>query len=194
MREIYKDDTIHCVEYEPQCRTVTIKATGFQRDRKYYLSFPYIQFTTIKREGRVRETQSFHATVTNKPLRSINYKSSYLLLPSIYPMCGWDAKHRPGSSILTSQVCLHGMYGRADIFEMISYFWQTPFAEVNNWKSMECLPNTSLKSFLIWSEKTQEDPSFIMKVKWPLQLKISNLPKLGYQEYCCVPPRRRGTS
>jgi len=190
MREIHNDKTIQCVEYEPQCRTVHIDGYDFElndfsipKPKKYYLSFPYMQFTTVVRSEWY--VKSFHATFSNKPLKSIRSPAFYPLLPSIYPMIPTKG-NRKGAEVMNSQVCLAG-FGKDDIFEMISHFWQTNFYPHDNWQAVELIRETPLKSYLVWSEKTQEDPTFITKMKWPVKVKISDFPKLKYQNYCCVP-------
>jgi len=94
-----------------------------------------------------------------------------------------DRRQRPDP---VCQVCLGGRIlddEDKDIFEMISSFWQTKFHE--DWLSLS-RELKAIKSFLIWSEKTQEDPSFITKVKWPIKAKIIDFPKLRYEQYCCI--------
>jgi len=176
MREIHNDDIVQCVEYEPQCRTVRIG------HKQYYLSFPYMQFTTIVRPMSSFSHKSFHATFSNKPLKSIKSPAFYPLLPNIYPM---DDGIIPD---LNCQVCLSSDFRRKrchyTIFEMISNFWQAGFHD-RHWKGTQFIRETTLKTYLIWSEKTQEDPTFITKMKWPVKVKIGDFSKLRYETYCC---------
>jgi len=183
MREIHNDDIVQCVEYEPQCRTVRIN------ERKYYLSLPYMQFATILRKpirhnGKQYLYKSFHATFTNKPLESIDSPSFLPLLPSIYPRRTYPQAN--------CQVCLprrrytYSARCSDDIFEMISIFWQSKFEIKNDWLALHYIKKTRLKTYLIWSEKTQEDPTFITDTDWPVQVTISDFGNLSYQSYCSV--------
>ena len=188
MREIHKDNTLHCVEYEPQCRTIDIQS------KKYYLSLPYMQFTIIDRsreayekwsrnylcrKRKVKKVSSFHATFSNKPVKTIKSPVFFPPLPNIYP-------RDSGSLSPHCQVCLGGNYRRranGSIFEMISNFWQTSFD--GHWSNL-ILDTPSLRTYLIWSEKTQEEPSFITKIKWPVNASISDFSYLQYESYGCL--------
>jgi len=72
------------------------------------------------------------------------------------------------------------------IFEMISDFWQAGFHDDRYWKGTQFIRETTLKTYLIWSEKTQKDPAFIMNMDWPVKVKIGDFSKLRYETYCCL--------
>ena len=72
-----------------------------------------------------------------------------------------------------------------NILDMISSFWQSIFYHDNQWLGSYSLKYSSLRSYLVWSEKTKEDPTFITDINWPVQVMITDFGKLDYQDYCC---------
>jgi len=194
MREIHKDDTIHCVEFEPQCRTLRMlgrfRYSTEREYNQYYLSLPYMQFTTILRKVGSdyygSQYKSFHATFSNKPLKSIKSPAFLPLLPNIYPVAPASGNDLDYCTARNCQVCLsYDLTSSMDLNAMISHFFQSGFTPLGDWNGCNLLEKTkALKTYLIWSEKTQEDPSFITKVKWPLKVKISNFPKLPFRSAC----------
>lgn len=156
-REIFRNDKLHVVEEAPRCRVVKFVLGALHA--KYYLSFPYVQLGRYQHNNHV----SLHASFSNQPLKSIEDK---VYLPCL-PNC-WSP---------SLQVCVYP--SNSDFEHLIELFWSawfTPTEKYDGWRAIEKTPmwggldsGTNMPSFKKWGEMTQQDPTFITKVDWPIE-------------------------
>lgn len=156
---------VFCTSYEirPQCRMISVRHVTPKNDlgvdAKYYLAFPYMQFTIFWTERVLQKTlvNKLYVTCSNAPL--VDAKgASVPCLPNIQndlSVC------RLGLNMSSIDPC----------WDAISSFWQSKFVENDGgtYPAYTRIASAKLWNFNKWQELTRNDPNFILKIEWPFQ-------------------------
>jgi hypothetical protein len=173
---IHKDDTLLVVQQEPTCYTTPFSyylATSNQSKHRHYLAYPYIQFTLRASKhkryaGLVdgnRKLYSFHATVSNEPIKSI--QDTVYLPPIMHAFddgafCLGQKSFKETDRIKLLQQCIRIVWGSVGSYDRMF---------VGHQVVEQCLGSLNK-----WEKLTKEDPKKILETKWIYPFKLAELP------------------
>lgn len=156
-REVYRDERLHVVEYEPQIRVCKFKIHS--QHFQHYMAMPYMQFTRFLGSQGL----SLHVSFTNQPIEDINQDVFFPPLPNVW----WPSL----------QVCLMRCPGTS-FNDVMRDFWNTRYLDCEDWYCFPVLEKeTPMKSYKRWERMTLEDPTFILDVNWTHPACIAKVPE-----------------
>lgn len=167
------DRSVYIVEMSPTIRS--LKVNFGEGDKLYKLSFPFV--ILVQRFVGQEASGSPFIYYRNEPIMSEGDGLQKPNLPNInsdHSVC-WGSAKGTGSSqpvnIKLASICQN--------------FWQSQFNKDlmdNFWKPSRKLEGHPL-NMSEWEEKTGEDPSFILKIKWPTADKtVADILKWGVKK------------
>lgn len=154
-----------CTSYEarPQCRLITVcnkmSFNGAEVVTKYYLSFPYMQFTIFETydefDQKICTIHKLFVTCSNEPYTEQNKKISVPCLPNIcndFSVCNLTVHP-------TDDPC----------WDAVGDFWKSKFVENDggSYPAYSEIARCGIWNLSKWEKRTKIDPSFILKVDWP---------------------------
>lgn len=159
-REVYRDERLHVVEYDPQVRVCKFAIHG--QKFQHYMAMPYMQFTRFLGSQGL----SLHVSFTSQPVEDINQDVFFPPLPNVW----WPSL----------QVCLMQCPGTS-FNDVMRDFWNTRYLDCEDWYCFPVLEKeTPMKSYKRWERMTLEDPTFILDVNWTHPACIAKIPEFDH--------------